>query len=447
MNLRESAEDPACALNPWSRPVFVLLMVLPATLGIFAVRLFAAFLATVLAWTTMRMADDLELPRPNLAGLLLFAQPLFFALSCDTLTEMPMALGIALAIRLWWTRRRALSCLLVSLLPMIRPEGFLLIVMWAFMVLLSTSVGSFWRRRAPICLLLSVGMLCWVLACHLFMGNPLYVLTMWSWPPGSYENYGSGSLLHHVLRWPHYCGPILIVLFVAGVVPSVRRRMALPWGVWGIVFGVHTILWWGGWFAALGLMRIQACTAPITALVCLYGWNSLAVWTRRLGLSPRSRRACVVVLLSVAAFAPLGYYYTNLENHRVFPIRRVTRYVKDNHLLRSAPLFFTGEHIVLAELGLTNRSPKTVENAWDPVEQLSMLAKLPLGSIGVWDNQRSEDWYDVKIAQLEELGYEILYDVRHPLGFPLGLLSGHQPDQLRYVVLRRTSLATSRPAK
>lgn len=433
-------------MSPWSRPVFVLLMVGPATLGIFAVRLFAAFLATVLAWTTMRMADDLDLPHPNLAGLLLFAQPLFFALSSDTLTEMPMALGIALAIRLWWARRRALSCLLVSLLPMVRPEGFPIIAMWGLMVLLSTSAGSFWRRRAPICLLLSVGMLCWVLACHVFTGDPVYFLTMWSWPPGSHESYGRGSLFHHVLLWPYYCGPVLIVLFVAGVVPSVRRCMATPWGVWGIVFGVHTVLWWRGWFAALGLMRIQACTAPITALICLYGWNFLALRTRRLGLSPRLRRICVVMILGVAAFIPLWYYYTNRESHRVFPIRRVTRYIKNNDLLDSAPKFFTGEHIVLVELGLTNRSPKTVQNMWDPGEQLRMLSKLPLGSIGVWDDQRSEDWYDVKISQLEELGYEILYDVRRPLGFHLGQLF-HQSGQLRYVVLRKTSLSTPRPAK
>ena len=77
---------------------------------------------------------------------------------------------------------------------------------------------------------------------------------------------------------------------------------------------------------------------------------------------------------------------------------------------------------------------------------MRMLSKLPLGSIGVWDDQRSEDWYDVKISQLEELGYEILYDVRRPLGFHLGLLF-HQSGQLRYVVLRKTSLSTSRPAK
>lgn len=443
LNLRDAAADPTNALSPWARPVFVLLMVVPAMGGVVAVRCFAAALSTILVWQTMRLADDLKLPNSTLAGLLVLWQPLAFYLASDTMTEMPTALGIVLAIRLWWARRVIASCVLVSFLPMVRPEGFFLAPMWAVMVLGSQWLGPLWRRLR-LCLPLGTGMLCWVLACLIFTGDPIWFVTVWSWPFGGFPGYFSGPLFHHVLLWPYYCGPVLIVLFVAGVWPSLRRQMALPWAVWGMVFGVHSILFWRGWFSALGVMRIQCTTAAVTALICLYGWNSIGRWLSRRGAGATLKRAVAAAAMLLATAAPIFYYLTDAERHRSHLVRDVARHVRANRLLAGAPRIFTGEHIVLAELNLTSLSPRVMENAWDRRKQLNKLAALPVGSVGVWDNQRAEDWYDVAIEDILQLGYEALYEtgkrVRawHCGDIPLW----PRTVQLRYVVLRKTAPAT-----
>jgi len=400
VNLRASVHDARKALHPWARPIFVLLFILPAMGGILAVRCFAAVLATILAWQTMRLADDLRLPNATLAGLLLVWQPLYFALAADTMSEMPMALGIVLAIRLWASGRRGASCALVSFLPMVRPEGFVLVPIWGVMVLAGKAAGPFRRRRVPTACLLGAGVLGWMAACWAITGDPIDFIRRWSWPARSYASYGRGHLLHHVFLWPFYCGPIVLVLFLVGIVPSLRRRMALPWAVWAAVFGVHSVLWWRGWFAALGLMRIQACTAPVTALVCLYGWNTIASCLARRGVGRRARRFAAALAMILATASVFAYYAFDVRRYRCFPIRRAVAYLREHRLLAAAPAVFASDHVAWAEMGLLPTSPRALENSYQPAEQLRRLADLPPGSAGVWDNQVGVFWYRVQIDEI-----------------------------------------------
>ena len=115
-NLRVSWLDPQYALTSWARTGFVLLMIWSAQFGVFAVRIFAAFISVFTMWQTIKLAEDLRLKNAHLAGLLFILQPLVFALSNDVMTEVPMALGVVIALRLWFAKRWIFSCLLVSFL-------------------------------------------------------------------------------------------------------------------------------------------------------------------------------------------------------------------------------------------------------------------------------------------------------------------------------------------
>jgi hypothetical protein len=69
MNLRESAEQPHYALFPWARPGWVVLLIWPALLGLTAAKIASAAITVALCWQTMRLADDLRIPNPTLAGV------------------------------------------------------------------------------------------------------------------------------------------------------------------------------------------------------------------------------------------------------------------------------------------------------------------------------------------------------------------------------------------
>ncbi|HMO24811.1 MAG TPA: hypothetical protein PKB10_00945, partial [Tepidisphaeraceae bacterium] len=289
MNLRESAEQPHYALFPWARPGWVVLLIWPAMLGLTAAKIASAGFTIALCWQTMRLADDLRLPRATLAGFLVIVQPLVFYLATDTMTELPFALFLVIAIRLWLHGRVLWSMAIVGYLPLVRPEGFFFGLVFGVLALLAPMLprlpgacATFARwtlpKRLVATLIMLHGIIAWTLACWILSPNhqPLYWIYSWSWTPDSSELYGRGSIFHHVIMWPYYCGPVLLVLFLAGIRRSIQTPgMWLVWTAWLTVFLTHTVLWWGGWFGALGLMRIQTTTAFATALVCLCGWNAI----------------------------------------------------------------------------------------------------------------------------------------------------------------------------
>ena len=51
------------------------------------------------------------------------------------MTEIPFALLMVVAIRLWWAKKPLLSCIVVAYLPLVRPEGFFFCALWALLIL------------------------------------------------------------------------------------------------------------------------------------------------------------------------------------------------------------------------------------------------------------------------------------------------------------------------
>ncbi len=231
------------------------------------------------------------------------------------------------------------------------PGGIFLCALWGAMVLS--------RRRLGPAIVLGWGTMAWFIACWIFWGNPDYFFREgWSWPADSLRIYGHGTFFAYVDRWGLYCGPVLLGLFLAGVyrkslpfgsrlngvmlvglgllvveliAPGPIRENILPWvglalaavvawevrrwrfavGVWVflLIFTLHSVLWWRGWFASCGLMRIMACVAPITAVVCLYGWNLVGP---RIGAWGRG------LVLGAIVLTAMGYYVVEPRHQRIF---------------------------------------------------------------------------------------------------------------------------------
>src|SRR5262245_18555649 len=107
---------------------------------------------------------------------------------------------------------------------MARPEGFFLAAMWGNMLLSHQQIPSIARRLVS-CALLACGMIAWMLAGQCLAHNWRLFYDYWSWPAGGYPYFPRGTLLHHVILWPYYCGLVLIVLFIAGIKPARNRAM------------------------------------------------------------------------------------------------------------------------------------------------------------------------------------------------------------------------------
>ena len=160
----------------------------------------------------------------------------------------------------------------IAILYLLTITGFFFIAAWAVLAL--------WHLRArPISTvvvhgaLLGVGLLTWCATTWALVDDPLFLINQWRWPAQSYEIYGHGGPFDYLVRNVWFLGSALFPLFVVGCVTARDRKFALVWLVWGLVIGVHSILWWRGWFASAGLVRILAVSSPSAALLCLQGFN------------------------------------------------------------------------------------------------------------------------------------------------------------------------------
>jgi len=143
LHLRAALSDPARLLDPWDRPGFTLLAAGPAALGIRAARLAAIATALVALAATARAAGALGIRRPWLAAALLLAQYDFFGEATSTMTELPFAAALAIAVLGWAEDRPWVVAAGLGWLAITRPEGP------AFAALGALGIALRWRRAGP----------------------------------------------------------------------------------------------------------------------------------------------------------------------------------------------------------------------------------------------------------------------------------------------------------
>lgn len=135
-HLRVALLAPSYLLDPWDRPGFTLLYASPAALGLTAARLFSTVPALLALAATMRAARALGLARPWVAGLLLLAQYDFFGQAASTMTELPFAAGLAVAVLGLADGRAWVAAAGLGWVAITRPEGPLFAAIGAGLILL-----------------------------------------------------------------------------------------------------------------------------------------------------------------------------------------------------------------------------------------------------------------------------------------------------------------------
>jgi hypothetical protein len=223
LHLRVALEDPSRLLDPWDRPGFTLLAAGPAALGVRTARLAAIATALVALAASMAAARALGLARPWLAGALLLAQYDFFGQGASTMTELPFAAALAIAILGWAERRPWLVAAGLGWAGVTRPEGP------AFVVAGALALALAWRRPWP-ALGAGLPLVLWAAAGAAAFGglgwmtggNPYRGLVALRLDPGELARSWFFTALYRSQ------GPALAVLELAGVVlaaAGVARRL------------------------------------------------------------------------------------------------------------------------------------------------------------------------------------------------------------------------------
>ena len=383
-------QHPLNFLDSWAKPLFTLLAAGPAQAGFIGMKLFQCGLVALSAWCAYVVARALRLPAPELAILFAYAMPDYFIIQFSGLTEPLFGLVLVGAVALAMTNRPGWSAALISWLPFVRSEGFILIGLWV--------VYLAWQRQWRFLPLLVLGYAVYSAVGAVVLGEPGWVFG--HNPYATVSVYGHGDWDHFLISLPGLLGWVLTALALVGggrmlrdcfrptrrEEPLFSAELLLIYGSITVFVLAHSIFWSKGLFNSFGLTRVLDVTAPLFAVVAL---NGLA-WVAGLGRSAEVRRRIRIG----AAVAVVAFLFTGARNafrwQRDFG-RAADQEVAENAAtwLRqtnpTAPLAYEFPYVALATHNNPfnpNAHPALMLN-WD-----QNLDGLPVGTLVVWD-----DWF------------------------------------------------------
>jgi hypothetical protein len=419
LEARTAWSNPSLLVDVWGRPLYTAFYALPVLLGFTAARFFALGIGVAIAWQTWRLACDLRLERPWLVIPLLLGQPVFFELFPDLLTEPLFALVLVVALR-WhlrgWTRR---GMLVASLLPLARPEGVFLCLLWGIWVLAqNTGPAVSWQaavprkliRTVPSTLILAAGVFVWWVGAMCITRDPLYILHNWpaTWHQGV---YGHGTFLSYSQRASEFTGFLLVPPFVVGLWRKIRVRGWIPITTsFLLLFFLHTIFRVYGLFGEAGYPRYMVSVAPAIAVLTLEGWNTLA-WQ----IEKWSRTASWLLgwmVLSVSLVLNFGYLDSFLSARDPIAIREMSDWLHEHPEPYKRLIWSNARMCIVFGLTLAE-SPSPASSGRETT--VALLQDAPSGTLVFWDDHFGPDWFGLTATEIENSGYKRLRTRRYSL--------------------------------
>ncbi|MEI6174154.1 MAG: hypothetical protein WCR01_10400 [Bacteroidota bacterium] len=276
---RYAPVHPELYFDHWAKPLFVLISSPFAQFGFNGMKLFNLSVSLLTLYLTYLTARSLGMPNPLLGVVFLIFMPLQYILTFSGLTEPLFALFLIGAIFLAIHRKYLAAAVVVSLMPFVRSEGLIIIVVFGGWLLCKRQ----WKYIP------------WLLAGHIlysFAGYSVHHDLLWIFtkiPYGSLDaKYGSGPLLHFVTQMNYVIGVPLYLLLVAGIFSYLwhwirKKGMISPdetiliFAGFFLFFIAHSLFWYLGIFNSMGLKRVLLGAAPLISLMALRGFNLLTL--------------------------------------------------------------------------------------------------------------------------------------------------------------------------
>lgn len=257
-------------MNMWSKPLFILLSSPFAALGWWGMKLFNTVCVLISAYLTQRIFEHYSLNGWWGVFLSFFAYS-FFLVQSSGLTEPLFMLGLTAIVYYELKDKTALAMGILSFLPFIRSEGYVV----AVIILLYLLLAKKWKFLPYV----GIGTAVYGIA-GLFVFNDF--LWMFHQNPYSGEEikYGSGPIFHFLEQLPYVIGLPIFVLFFLGIFRGgmlfLKGKMELKELVllYGIAVGyiaAHSIFWAYGLFHSFGLTRVLIVIIPLVAFIAYRG--------------------------------------------------------------------------------------------------------------------------------------------------------------------------------
>lgn len=269
---------PEFFLDQWAKPVFTIFTAPFALLGLKGIQFFNILAGVIAGYFSFLVSRELNYKHPVLTTILCCFTPVFMLNLFSGLTEILFATISIISVYLLLRKRFVLAAVIISLLPLVRPEGYYLIIVFGLYLL-------YLKQHRSLPWLLS-GFVVYSIIGLLYFKNFSWLFNE-STSIGVTDLRESGSFFQFLKRSPGYFGIPNEIMMATGLVASItvalrglkenREEFMLIVLPFLVYFVIHSFEWWTGIGNSQGLNRYMAAIVPFVAILALRGMNLIAL--------------------------------------------------------------------------------------------------------------------------------------------------------------------------
>jgi len=437
---------PEVMLSQWQRPLYTLFTAPAAYFGYNSQRFFSLLCSLACSIVTCEIARCYGCKRTSLIPLIAFSIPAYTSIMWTNLAEPIFTAFLALCMLTHLKQKNKLTAFLISLLPLIRPEGAIIILLW----------GIYYAARREWCcfFLLPCGMIVWCLLSYIITLDPIYFLRSgYRFKPGL-----------RIIQWDYFikfhddfCGPIWFISLVAGVMTLGLRKMDMVHVTYITIFLFFALIFYNladipanhfGW-------RFMSSNMPLVACYILVGLNNIFEARDGSGLYRKKSKRWVLLFISGIWVLVALYYKTqaNAYTNELFGLAALglsaslvfllaPKLMKSWRMGLAIVLFSLSIGFTVHKAPFYHSSPKDTEikmfSDWwlqddigqkskkvicalsgfyyhtnlDPVENRKAFVlntALPSGTIIIWDQWAMERWERIQSRDIEASGFKRIH--------------------------------------
>lgn len=367
----------------WGKPFFTLLSTGFCQFGYTGVCIFNGLCIILSAYLVQRISKKTLGIDNSIPFLLTLFTPILFGTGFAGLTEPLFALVLTAGVYLLIEKKYTAACILLSFLPFVRTEGFLLLPVFYLYVLLQKE----WLRG----LWLGFGTVIYSIAGSFIFNNLFWIFKNNPYK-GAKELYGSGPLNHFLINTEVIFGYALALLFIIGLTAILvkifrkEQREFLPvlfilvLGSFLTYYVAHSIFWWKGIVGSLGLLRVIAAVSPMAAIIASAG----AMAILQLNLNEKIKTALLFGLMAWHIYQPIKLNKPPIEPDAFHnALIKTGDFIEENKLGDRKFIYGYPLLTVILNVDHYNQDQHISIDGCDKIDPVSTLKK---GDIVIWDS-------------------------------------------------------------
>ncbi|MDG1720503.1 MAG: hypothetical protein P8I31_04530 [Bacteroidia bacterium] len=269
LQAHQATETTHYFMNMWAKPIFILLAFPFAKVGWIGMKVFNMICILGSAYGCKKIFDHYDI-NGWFGVILCFFAYSFFLVQSSGLTEPLFTLILTWVILFELNNKSYLSYTLLSFLPFIRTEGYIIII-----IFLTYSLINNRKRFIPF---LTLGTIIYGT-----IGIFYYNDFLWMFNQNPYSGvefkYGNGSAFHFIEQLPYVIGLPIYILFCVGLLHftlNIKNYFLTKdfFLIYGITIGyivAHSIFWRFGLFHSFGLTRVLIVIIPLISIIAFRG--------------------------------------------------------------------------------------------------------------------------------------------------------------------------------